>query len=499
MTLLRCSRCWRCASLTPSWRACGCVARGANAAMPAPAHAPPAPRHAAQGKDFPFKRLAVMLLSNLCQTMEGCIQLLQQDVTGAAAGLRGLHFRLLLQWFVTPAAKFADDVAEDPFEFAGSIIHNCTQLAEARRIILEPERGILQALLPQLASASTVRRRGTAGAVRNCCFEVTRVDWLLSPAVDVVGVLGRPLVGPTPFRPAEAASFPDSWCTPDVTAAHEPDAATRLLLLEALLVLASHRPAREAMRKANLYAVVRNLHYWLEGVDPPFAKEAMAAGTASSAKAAARGTAEEAAALASRGGAVEVSQDAVGATASASSERAHVADGEGRGDLPPLDEKAADVINQLVQYLQRGEEGEEGADGAEAPGAPPGTVPLLPAPPMDMTSKGSEALEAAGLAPTEAAPATDAAGPEAASPPPAPAADLAAAMPQDGRVERMLDRHVHTVEEPAHAGTVAARRAGLVPVAEPAREAGTSGSTPPAQGTGSAGALVDAAGFGDMD
>jgi hypothetical protein len=40
------------------------------------------------------------------------------------------------------------------------------QIKEARAIVLEAERGILPALIPQLQSSSVVRRRGAAGVMR---------------------------------------------------------------------------------------------------------------------------------------------------------------------------------------------------------------------------------------------------------------------------------------------------------------------------------------------
>ncbi len=47
------------------------------------------------------------------------------------------------------------------------------QTTEARLILLDPERGVLAALFPQLASASVLRRRGVAGVLRNCCYEAS--------------------------------------------------------------------------------------------------------------------------------------------------------------------------------------------------------------------------------------------------------------------------------------------------------------------------------------
>lgn len=67
------------------------------------------------------QRLSVMLLCNLSQTTAGCLQVLQLDERGGA--LKGLHVRKLIQWFVRPVSG-----DEDPFEYAGQILHNVTQV-----------------------------------------------------------------------------------------------------------------------------------------------------------------------------------------------------------------------------------------------------------------------------------------------------------------------------------------------------------------------------------
>ncbi len=451
-----------------------------------------------QDREFPFKRLCVMLLSNLCQTMEGCIQLLQREsVSEAGTSTLGLHFRRLLQWYLTPPDTL-QDMAEDPFEFGASIIHNCTQLVEARTIILEPERGILAALLPQLESKSVVRRRGTAGALRNCCFELTKVDWLLSPAVDIVSKLCVPLIGPTPFKSTESADFPEAWCTPGARAAHEPDAATRVLLLESLLLLAAHRSVRDIMRKWNVYAVVRNLHYWIEGVEVA-GDPSSSSGGASRTSAAARTTAE---ANKRTGDAEEVGDEAVGSSTArggvqhlpddAAEDAAAATAGGGNGaaddkqlkdlsadvvELSPLDEKAGDVINQLVQYLQRDE------STPLAPEAVPSDGDTAPAMPQGLSSTASAAAGASSM-------------------------DLLdAAKPGDGSTEKLLERHVHEVQEPSIASKAAAARDAAAAAEREAAAAdaqkAAAAAPAPAVAAKSAGPkaadLVDAAGFGDMD
>lgn len=57
---------------------------------------------------------------------------------------------------------------EDPYEHIASVLTNVTRLRRGREVLLQPGRGLLQALTQQLRSISTIRRRGCAGAIRNC-------------------------------------------------------------------------------------------------------------------------------------------------------------------------------------------------------------------------------------------------------------------------------------------------------------------------------------------
>ena len=50
------------------------------------------------------------------------------------------------------------------------MLPNVTRFEAGRRLLLQPGRGLLQALASQLRSGSELRRRGCAGAIKNCCF-----------------------------------------------------------------------------------------------------------------------------------------------------------------------------------------------------------------------------------------------------------------------------------------------------------------------------------------
>lgn len=295
--------------------------------------------------DFACSRLAVMLLSNLCQTAEGCIQLLQKEDAGGA--LMGLHLRRLIQWFAAPARD-----GEDAFEYVANILHNVTQLVEARKLILEPERGLLHALLQQLQSTSVIRRRGVSGAIRNCCFQVDSAEYLLSPSLGLLTALATPLVGPEPKKLEDAECMPSQWTEPGM--AHEPDAATRCHLMEALQVCASHRAAREWMRTHKLYPIIKALHEWIEGDD--LGEEAGTTSTQALA-AAARATAEADAA------AREAEQQSSALVPVGSAGRDSDSDA-GEPDLSPEDERTVAAVNALVDFILRDEDAaeEEGDD-----------------------------------------------------------------------------------------------------------------------------------------
>lgn len=58
----------------------------------------------------------------------------------------------------------------DAYEHVATVLPNVTRFEAGRRLLLQPGRGLLQALASQLRSPSELRRRGCAGALKNCCF-----------------------------------------------------------------------------------------------------------------------------------------------------------------------------------------------------------------------------------------------------------------------------------------------------------------------------------------
>lgn len=73
---------------------------------------------------------------------------------------------VLLNLFMAP--EKSDQV--DKFEHIAAILTNVTRLKLGRSLLLEPGRGLIEALVAQLKSANLLRRQGCAAAFRNCCF-----------------------------------------------------------------------------------------------------------------------------------------------------------------------------------------------------------------------------------------------------------------------------------------------------------------------------------------
>lgn len=173
----------------------------------------------------------------------------------------------------------------DPYQHFAAVLLNATQTEQGRRFLLQLKQqkakqqesssdsqsttttkisstststSNLQSILPQLRSPNPIRRRGIAGSLRNCCLEARDSAWWLLNVVKITTHLLYPLAGPEELDVDEKQGLdPDLWLEgPDKK--REPDHATRLFLVEALLMLcASGRNSRETLRLQRAYVVLR--------------------------------------------------------------------------------------------------------------------------------------------------------------------------------------------------------------------------------------------------
>jgi hypothetical protein len=184
------------------------------------------------------------LLANLCRSECGCTAILDKE---------GVLAKLINE-FETPAAD-----CWDRFQHVATVLMNVTQVERGRKVLLKISDGFLDKVTPSLTANNSVRRAGIAGAVRNVCFEKDSSWWLIHEK-KIVDVICYPLCGPEGFDMDDKIGMtPNMWMEgPDKK--REPDADTRKLLVEAILLLcATGRKNREKLRELKVYPIVKTL------------------------------------------------------------------------------------------------------------------------------------------------------------------------------------------------------------------------------------------------
>ncbi|KAK2836707.1 hypothetical protein Q7C36_014576 [Tachysurus vachellii] len=147
--------------------------------------------------------------------------------------------------------------------YLGPLLSNLTQLPEARHFILDRDRCVIQRLLPYTQyKASVTRRGGVVGTLRNCCFDHSHHEWLLSDAVDILPFLLLPLAGPEELSEEENEGLPvDLQYLPE-DKSREDDPDIRKMLIETLLLLTATKVGRQILKKKNVYPIMREFHKW---------------------------------------------------------------------------------------------------------------------------------------------------------------------------------------------------------------------------------------------
>lgn len=170
--------------------------------------------------------------------------------------------RRLLHWFLKSQPKTEDD--KDEWQYVSSVLCNISQLQQGRDVLRRKSTNLLTQLLPQLRSPNTVRRRGIASAVRNCCFE-EEDHWWLMEEVNLVPHVLYPIMGPDDvinMTPEDAVAIgidPLVTLRGEKGKRREADVSIRRTLLETLLLFCSSRRGREGLRKRGVYEVIRDL------------------------------------------------------------------------------------------------------------------------------------------------------------------------------------------------------------------------------------------------
>ncbi|GLC41216.1 hypothetical protein PLESTB_001526000 [Pleodorina starrii] len=181
----------------------------------------------------PHVDLLTSLLANVTISERGCKDLLQIG----KGSMEGLHMAVLLKKFVVGGITLCPGDA-DPFEHVASVLTNVTRLPEARRLLLQPGRGLLQALVSQLQSWNSLRRLGASGALKNCVMSAEEDGTLVCILEDrtVLTHMLRPINGQPPV---------------------EKEDTVRECMAEAVLVLAGTDKGRDALWEAGAPEALR--------------------------------------------------------------------------------------------------------------------------------------------------------------------------------------------------------------------------------------------------
>ena len=129
--------------------------------------------------------------------------------------------------------------------------------------LLDREKCVIQRLVAFTEySGSVVKRGGVVGTIRNCCFETSHHEWLISNQVDIVPRLVLPLAGPSPesITEEEMDQLPVDLQYLDEEKKIEGDVDIRIMLLESPTQLCATKFGREQLRSKNIYVILRELH-----------------------------------------------------------------------------------------------------------------------------------------------------------------------------------------------------------------------------------------------
>lgn len=110
--------------------------------------------------------------------------------------------------------------------------------------------------------ASPVRRAGVSSTLKNCAFVHEAHELLLSSGkrVNFLPYILLPLCGPEEFDLDDMEKLPEEvqFLPPDKK--RDPDPSTRLMLVEALILLCRTRSGRDTLRDRGAYPVVKAAH-----------------------------------------------------------------------------------------------------------------------------------------------------------------------------------------------------------------------------------------------
>ncbi|KAI9229189.1 MAG: hypothetical protein DHS80DRAFT_30028 [Piptocephalis tieghemiana] len=227
-------------------------------------------------KTNPLGDVSCMLLSNLTKEEKMARKLVDVSVATGVSGLTEATRVLdqLTEVFLKGVDKQYNE--ECTYDYLASVFADVTLLAEGRRYFLTPSPTDDQAPITKLMCftehPNVIRRGGVASAMKNCCFEKSDHVLLLEESgLNLLPYFLLPLCGPEEFSDEDMETLPDELQFLPPTKALESDENLLRTHLEALLLLATTREARDILRARNAYRVLQKLHL-LKSDDEPTAE-----------------------------------------------------------------------------------------------------------------------------------------------------------------------------------------------------------------------------------
>ncbi|XP_032528209.2 protein HGH1 homolog [Danaus plexippus] len=110
--------------------------------------------------------------------------------------------------------------------------------------------------------ASSIRRGGAIGTVRNISFDTNYHEFLLSNDIDLLTYLLSPLMGSEDYPDDEMEQLPIALQYLGKEKHRDPDIDIRKMIIETLNKLCAKRNIREVLRDNGVYYVLREYHKW---------------------------------------------------------------------------------------------------------------------------------------------------------------------------------------------------------------------------------------------
>jgi hypothetical protein len=120
----------------------------------------------------------------------------------------------------------------------------------------------LSDLLVFTSHPSAVRRAGVSSTLKNCAFIFQAHRLLLSSdkRVNFLPYILLPLCGPEEFDLDDMEKLPEELQFLPEDKKRDPDPSTRLMLIEALILLCRSRSGRDTLRDRGVYPVIKAAH-----------------------------------------------------------------------------------------------------------------------------------------------------------------------------------------------------------------------------------------------